>query len=74
MLTTFELDEYVFEALRDGASGFLLKDADPAELLDAIRVVATAVAALAVGDPRVIEEFGRPQRPARPRRTRGSAT
>ncbi len=43
MLTTFELDEYVFEALRHGASGFLLKDAEPAELLDAIRVVARAV-------------------------------
>ncbi len=40
MLTTFELDEYVFEALRSGASGFLLKDAEPAQLLDAIRVVA----------------------------------
>ena len=40
MLTTFELDEYVFEALRLGASGFLLKDADPSALLDAIRVVA----------------------------------
>lgn len=40
MLTTFELDEYVFEALRHGASGFLLKDAPPVELLHAIRVVA----------------------------------
>lgn len=40
MLTTFELDEYVFEALRHGASGFLLKDAEPDRLLDAVRVVA----------------------------------
>jgi DNA-binding NarL/FixJ family response regulator len=40
MLTTFELDEYVFEALRHGASGFVLKDSDPAELLQAVRVVA----------------------------------
>ena len=51
MLTTFELDEYVFEALRHGASGFLLKDAEPASLLDAVRVVADGrVAARAVGD------------------------
>jgi DNA-binding NarL/FixJ family response regulator len=40
VLTTFELDEYVFEALRGGASGFLIKDTEPAELLRAIRVVA----------------------------------
>jgi DNA-binding NarL/FixJ family response regulator len=40
MLTTFELDENVFEALRHGASGFILKDSDPAELLQAVRVVA----------------------------------
>jgi DNA-binding NarL/FixJ family response regulator len=40
MLTTFELDEYVFEALRHGASGFILKDSDPADLLQAVRVVA----------------------------------
>jgi DNA-binding NarL/FixJ family response regulator len=40
MLTTFGLDEYVFEALRGGASGFVLKDSEPAELLRAVRVVA----------------------------------
>jgi DNA-binding NarL/FixJ family response regulator len=40
ILTTFEADEYVFEALRAGASGFLLKDTEPAELLSAVRVVA----------------------------------
>ena len=47
ILTTFETDEYVFEALQAGASGFLLKDAGPAELLHAIRVVAAGEALLA---------------------------
>ncbi|MBX5441501.1 MAG: response regulator transcription factor, partial [Solirubrobacteraceae bacterium] len=50
VLTTFELDEYVFGALRAGASGFLLKDVEPAELVTAIRVVAAREALLA---PRV---------------------
>ena len=50
VLTTFELDEYVFGALRAGASGFLLKDVEPADLLTAIRVVAHGEALLA---PRV---------------------
>ena len=58
VLTTFELDEYVFGALRAGASGFLLKDLPPADLLSAIRVVAEGDALLA---PRVtrrlIESF-----------------
>ncbi len=66
MLTTFELDEYVFEALRLGASGFLLKDASPAKLLEAIRVVADGGSLLAPSvTRRVIEEFGavRPHRP-----------
>jgi DNA-binding NarL/FixJ family response regulator len=59
MLTTFELDEYVFEALRHGASGFLLKDADPASLLDTIRVVADGGSLLAPSvTRRVIEQFG----------------
>ena len=59
MLTTFELDEYVFEALRLGASGFLLKDADPAALLGAVRVVAEGGSLLAPSvTRRVIEEFG----------------
>jgi DNA-binding NarL/FixJ family response regulator len=59
MLTTFELDEYVFEALRHGASGFLLKDADPTSLLDAIRVVADGGSLLAPSvTRRVIEHFG----------------
>jgi DNA-binding NarL/FixJ family response regulator len=59
MLTTFELDEYVFEALRSGASGFLLKDAEPTTLLDAIRVVADGGSLLAPSvTRRVIEHFG----------------
>lgn len=60
VLTTFDLDEYAFAAIRAGASGFLLKDARPAELLAAIRTVHSGEAALA---PRVtrrmIELFGR---------------
>ncbi len=47
ILTTFDLDEYVFAAIRAGASGFLLKDVRPAELVDAIRVVAAGDALLA---------------------------
>jgi DNA-binding NarL/FixJ family response regulator len=58
MLTTFELDEYVFEALRLGASGFLLKDAHPADLLAAVRVVADGGSLLAPSvTRRVIEHF-----------------
>ena len=66
MLTTFELDEYVFEALRHGASGFLLKDAEPTAILDAVRVVADGGSLLAPSVTRtVIEHFGarRPERP-----------
>jgi DNA-binding NarL/FixJ family response regulator len=60
VLTTFELDEYVFEALRNGASGFLLKDTEPNRLLDAIRVVADGGSLLAPSvTRRVIEQFGR---------------
>jgi DNA-binding NarL/FixJ family response regulator len=47
ILTTFDLDEYVFEALRAGASGFLLKDVQPRQLVDGIRVVAAGEALLA---------------------------
>jgi len=47
ILTTFDLDEYVFEALRAGASCFLLKDVQPAQLVEAIRVVASGEALLA---------------------------
>ena len=67
MLTTFELDEYVFEALRAGASGFLLKDAEPASLLDAIRVVADGGSLLAPSvTRRVIEQFGTAGRATKP--------
>ncbi|ONH35218.1 response regulator transcription factor [Protofrankia sp. BMG5.30] len=63
MVTTFELDEYVFEALRSGAAGFVLKDAEPAELLRAIRVVAAGESLLSpTVTRRVIDAFAR--RPA----------
>lgn len=58
VLTTFDLDEYVYEALRAGASGFLLKDAAPAQILEAIRVVAAGDALLAPQvTRRLIAEF-----------------
>jgi DNA-binding NarL/FixJ family response regulator len=58
VLTTFDLDEYVFEALRSGASGFLLKDAPAEELLTAVRLVARGDAVLSPAvTRRVIEEF-----------------
>jgi DNA-binding NarL/FixJ family response regulator len=58
VLTTFDLDEYVHEALRAGASGFLLKDASPAALLDAIRVIHSGEGLLAPSvTRRLIEEF-----------------
>jgi DNA-binding NarL/FixJ family response regulator len=58
VLTTFELDEYVFEALAAGASGFLLKNTDPVELLRAVRVVAAGEALLAPSvTRRLIAEF-----------------
>jgi DNA-binding NarL/FixJ family response regulator len=60
VLTTFDLDEYVYEALRAGASGFLLKDAPPEQLLAAIAIVARGDALLAPSvTRRVIEEFAR---------------
>ncbi|MFI9075239.1 response regulator [Streptomyces sioyaensis] len=58
MLTTFELDEYVFEALRSGASGFLVKDTEPDELLRAVRAVVAGDALLSPGvTRRLIAEF-----------------
>jgi DNA-binding NarL/FixJ family response regulator len=67
MLTTFELDEYVFEALRHGASGFLLKDDDPATLLAAIRVVADGGSLLAPSvTRRVIDSFAGSRRTPHP--------
>ena len=60
ILTTFDLDEYVFDALRAGASGFLLKDAPADQLIAAIRVVASGEALLAPSvTRRLIEEFAR---------------
>jgi DNA-binding NarL/FixJ family response regulator len=60
MLTTFDLDEYVYEALRAGASGFLLKDATAAELVHAVRVVAAGDALLAPSvTRRLIADFAR---------------
>jgi len=65
ILTTFDLDEYVFGALRAGASGFLLKDTMPADLLNAIRVVAAGDALLAPSvTRRLIGEFARTPREA----------
>jgi DNA-binding NarL/FixJ family response regulator len=68
VLTTFELDEYVFDALRHGASGFLIKDTKPAELLRAIRLVAAGDALLSPSvTQRVVREFAsRPTRRRRP--------
>jgi len=64
VLTTFELDEYVFDALRHGASGFLTKDTKPADLLHAIRLVAAGEALLSPSvTRRVVREFA--TRPAR---------
>jgi DNA-binding NarL/FixJ family response regulator len=58
MLTTFDLDEYVFDALRSGASGFLLKDTPPEELLAAIRIIAEGESLLAPSvTRRLIAEF-----------------
>jgi DNA-binding NarL/FixJ family response regulator len=67
ILTTFGLDSYVYDALRAGASGFMLKDAPPEEIVAALRIVAGGDALLAPAVTRaVIEEFTRPQPPAAP--------
>ena len=66
ILTTFGLDGYVYDALRAGASGFMLKDAPPEEIAAAVRIVASGEALLAPAVTRaVVEEFAR-QRPAAP--------
>jgi DNA-binding NarL/FixJ family response regulator len=66
ILTTFDLDEYVHEALRAGASGFLLKDASPTALLDAVRVIHRGEALLAPSvTRRLIEQFARSPDPSR---------
>jgi DNA-binding NarL/FixJ family response regulator len=67
ILTTFDLDEYVFDALRAGASGFLLKDATAERLFEAVRVVAGGEALLAPAiTRRLISEFARIRPPAGP--------
>jgi len=67
ILTTFDLDEYVFEALRVGASGFLVKDTEPVDLLRGIRAVASGDALLSPGvTRRLIEEFASRARAPRP--------
>jgi DNA-binding NarL/FixJ family response regulator len=72
VLTTFDLDEYVFEALRAGASGFLLKDAPPEDLLHALRVVAAGDALLAPSvTRRLIAEFASRPVPRADDRMRG---
>jgi DNA-binding NarL/FixJ family response regulator len=64
VLTTFDLDDYVYDALRAGASGFLLKDATPEEILHAVRVVGGGEALLAPGvTQRLIAEFATRSRP-----------
>ena len=69
MLTTFELDEYVFEAIRSGASGFLVKDTEPEELLRAVRAVVDGDALLSPGrDPPPDRRVRGPLQGARGRR------
>ncbi|WGW10820.1 response regulator transcription factor [Saxibacter everestensis] len=63
MLTTFDVDDYVYDALRAGASGFLLKDAPPADLVSAVRVIASGEALLApTVTRRLIEQFAQTPR------------
>jgi DNA-binding NarL/FixJ family response regulator len=67
ILTTFDLDEYVYEALRAGASGFVLKDDPPEQLIAAVRTVAVGDALLSPAiTKRVINEFTRMPRPSPP--------
>jgi DNA-binding NarL/FixJ family response regulator len=67
ILTTFDLDEYVYAALRGGASGFLLKDTPPAELLAAIRVIAAGEALLGPSiTRRLVDEFAARPEPQPP--------
>ena len=69
VLTTFDLDDYVYQALRWGASGFLLKDASAQELADAVRIVAAGDALLSPGvTRRLISEFARMGAPRGPSR------
>jgi DNA-binding NarL/FixJ family response regulator len=65
ILTTFDLDEYIFEALRSGASGFLVKDAEPVDLIRAVRAVASGDALLSPRATRsLVEEYAARAKPA----------
>ena len=67
ILTTFGLDEYLFDALRYGASGFLVKDTQPAELVEAVRVVAAGDSLISPSmTRRLIKEFATNAKPSRP--------
>jgi DNA-binding NarL/FixJ family response regulator len=69
ILTTFEIDEYLFEALRHGASGFLLKDTEPADLVAAVRVVAAGDSLISPSmTRRLVEEFAARARNPHPAR------
>jgi DNA-binding NarL/FixJ family response regulator len=76
ILTTFETDEYVYQAIRSGASGFLLKDAEPADLIQAVRVVARGEALLAPSVTRrlITDLASRPDRPRTDDRLLGRLT
>jgi DNA-binding NarL/FixJ family response regulator len=75
ILTTFDLDEYVFEAIRAGASGFLVKDTEPVELLRAVRAVASGDALLSPGvTRRLIAEFAAQSPTPTPPRTADALT
>jgi DNA-binding NarL/FixJ family response regulator len=68
VLTTFDLDEYVYEAVKAGASGFLLKDAPPGQLVEAVRAVAAGEVLLAPAiTRRLVERFVRMPQPGAPR-------
>jgi DNA-binding NarL/FixJ family response regulator len=70
ILTTFDLDEYVYAAIRAGASGFLLKDVQPADLVDAIRVVAAGNSLFGpAATERLVERFGQQRDPRAPTRS-----
>ena len=75
ILTTFESDEYVYQAIRAGASGFLVKDSEPAELIHAVRVVARGDALLSPSVTRklITDLASRPERRAPDRRTSSTA-
>lgn len=74
MLTTFDIDDYVYEAIRAGASGFLLKDAPPADLTQAIRIIAAGDALLAPSvTRRMIEHFAKSTKRPRPVEARMNA-